>query len=236
MKKIINIFLGLAIVLGLTGQSWAQSLRLVNNNPVLRGAPSAALINNAVGDVRVTNITSRTLVVKVSRTILSEVNGSTNNMCWGVNCYTPTTSITPSGDSIEPNGTNTTFVADYNPNNTEGTSRIKYCFFVNGSATDSVCTIMTFSTVTSAKAKANLLQMVASPNPCSDVLNLTFVAQDEAARLDMFNLLGQKVISQNIAAGTTGTSLRTADLPAGQYFVRFMIGNKSIATTRVSVK
>jgi len=244
MKHTLRNFIGLLALLITFGNSLVQAqsstLRVVNNNPSLRGLPTSSAIKNNVGDVQVTNISNQPVTVKVQRTVLSELQGSTNAVCWGIQCYPPSTVAdyrTPQGDSIRPGATNTTLVAEIDPAGNEGTSRIKYCFYVNNNISDSVCTIMTFtSSVTSSKNKTSAIQMVGSPNPCTDVLNLSFMPQDEAARIDMFNLLGQKMISQAILPGTANISLRTADLPSGQYFVRFMVGNKSLGTTRVSVR
>jgi len=238
MKFLLRSSFWLLAFLICFSQSFAQSLRVVNNVPVVRGTPNTDVVTR-IGDVTVTNTSNRNVHVLIQKTFLPGYQKFSNSLCFGAQCYgadSLPTCTSRFGDTIRVGASNTTFTADFYPNGMEGTTRIKYCFLVNGSTSDSTCTIITYSNVTSTKNRLGSNALVASPNPCTDVLNLSFAPQDEASRIDLYNLLGQKMLSHNIAPSASSTSIRTADLPTGQYFVRFMMGNKSLATTRVSVR
>ncbi len=61
------------------------------------------------------------------------------------------------------------------------------------------------------------------PNPTSDVINLN--AQDNIEKVILFNILGQKVIDQNINA--ISTQINVADLSTGTYIMNVTVDGKT---------
>lgn len=67
------------------------------------------------------------------------------------------------------------------------------------------------------------VQLEAYPNPASSQLRITHPAA-AAARITVYNFLGQRVASFVPAAGTLETTISTAGLPAGHYLATFSDG------------
>jgi hypothetical protein len=119
-----------------------QSLQIVNPVKIVSGNASEPLL--AIG-LTIKNISQSEKSVKVERTVISELTGSENNMCWGVECYSPMVDETPGAQNIAAGATNSTFKADYYHYGNLGISKLKYCFFVDGNKVDSVCQVIEFS-------------------------------------------------------------------------------------------
>jgi hypothetical protein len=61
------------------------------------------------------------------------------------------------------------------------------------------------------------------PNPVNDMLNIEYV--DNLTQVEVFTLLGQKVISKNV--GATSTQVDMTRLPAGTFLVKATSGSAS---------
>jgi hypothetical protein len=72
------------------------------------------------------------------------------------------------------------------------------------------------------------------PNPASDVLNIKFDANFETS-VNLMDLTGKIVATQNAQAGAVTTAFQIADLNAGIYFVNVKSANGS-ATQKVVIK
>jgi len=72
------------------------------------------------------------------------------------------------------------------------------------------------------------------PNPASDVLNIKFDANSETS-INLMDLTGKVVASQNAQAGAVTTEFQLYDLNAGIYFVNVKSSNGS-ATQKVVIK
>lgn len=72
------------------------------------------------------------------------------------------------------------------------------------------------------------------PNPATDVLNVKFDAVAETS-IELVDLTGQIVASQNAQAGAVATSFETADFNAGIYFINVKSANGT-ATQKVVIK
>ena len=140
MKKNI-LFFGFA--LSFLGVS-AQSIELVN--PVVQVNATAATLTGAgemVAEWPVTNISSAQISVKCSRSIISEVAGTSNYFCWGV-CYGETTNVSLLAQTILASDTNHTFYAHYKPLGNPGATLISYCFFNLANPADQACQTVSF--------------------------------------------------------------------------------------------
>ena len=230
MKKLIFIICVLAAAMAAN----AQSLRVNNLAPVVNGLPTATMLESSS---IVTNISNSDLSVKVTSQILQQTPGSFSNFCWGINCYPPTVTTSPDAIALSPNQSNNSFKADYLPLETVGITRVKYCFFVVGNPTDSVCTVVTFNTEpNSARSKALKADMKAYPNPANDVVSISYPVTGASATIEVVNIIGKVVFEAPLQEGTTSTRLNVKELPNGQYFVSVKEANKRVATTRLIVK
>ena len=120
---------------------FCQSIELLNPPSVVTGPASNVLLEALLG---VKNISSSAKSIKVTRTVISEVTGSENNVCWGPTCYPPFVNTTATSVNIASDETNTTFKGDYKPNGLTGSSIIKYCFFDENNPTDEKCTTIEY--------------------------------------------------------------------------------------------
>ncbi|MFY8032919.1 MAG: T9SS type A sorting domain-containing protein [Flexibacteraceae bacterium] len=230
MKKILLVICVLAGTLAAN----AQSLRVTNMAPLVNGLPTASLLeSNSI----ITNTSTQDLAVKVTSQILQQAPGSFSNFCWGINCYPPTVTTSPDAIALSPGQSNNSFKADYLPLESVGVTRVKYCFFVVGNPTDSVCTVVTFDTrPNSASSKLAKAEMKAYPNPATDVVSISYPVAGTSATIEVVNIIGKVVFEAPLQEGTTNTRLNVKELPNGQYFVSVKEANKRVATTRLIVK
>ena len=120
---------------------FCQSIELQNPPSVVTGPASSVLLEALFG---VKNISASAKNIKVTRTVISEVSGSENNVCWGPTCYPPFVNTTATSVNITPDETNTTFKGDYKSNGLTGSSVIKYCFFDENNTADEKCTTIEY--------------------------------------------------------------------------------------------
>jgi hypothetical protein len=119
-----------------------DSFRLENAQDSVAGPASRSLIE---ATARVRNTGSASKNVKVKRYVITEVEGAENSICWGVQCYPPTVTVTEDFQTIAPNSTDTTFKADYLPWGNVGISRYLYVFFDVNNPNDSTSILITFN-------------------------------------------------------------------------------------------
>jgi len=73
------------------------------------------------------------------------------------------------------------------------------------------------------------------PNPCSVSTTFNFSSLNQESELEIYNISGQKIISQKINKGQKFVSISTKDLSNGIYFVRLLSVNKQIADLKFVV-
>jgi len=101
----------------------------------------------------------------------------------------------------------------------------------------------TFTEVTSSNSKSaedNVkieeaeIQIEASPNPVSDILKVKINA-DSYYQFSIYNIEGQKVLSNNISSNTNELSINFQDFNSGLYILK-LIGNKSSKNLKIFKK
>lgn len=219
MKKNI-IFFGFALsFIGLS----AQSMELVN--PVVQVNATAATLTGAgemVAEWPVTNISDASISVKCSRSVISEIPGSSNYFCWGV-CYGETTNVSLLAQTILASDTNHTFYAHYKPLGNSGETLIKYCFFNTANPADQACQTVSFCYESSCpmsvdEEAVSKLELVGS-NPLKGLsfMNYTLPTGEKEGQLVITNLQG-KLVKQVTVKGNSGSILLNAqDYAAGVY-------------------
>ena len=79
--------------------------------------------------------------------------------------------------------------------------------------------------------------LVVYPNPSTDMANVIFDANGENTNIEVYNSLGQMVLSENKGAVTGRQQVRfnATDLEAGMYFVRVQMGDR-LATSQLMIQ
>lgn len=127
----------------------AQSLVLYNGDTalgngaeiVVSGAPN---VSPTEISLIVKNNSASSLDVKVRRTDLALLDDTYASFCWGANCFSPFTIVSPEPQTIAPGGSNDTFRGDYIHNGKSGISRVQYSFFDERNLADSTWIIVLF--------------------------------------------------------------------------------------------
>ncbi len=219
MKKNIFFF---GFALSFCGAS-AQSIELVN--PVVQVNATAGTLTGAgemVAEWPVTNVSDAAVSVKCSRSVISEIPGTSNYFCWGV-CYGETTNVSLLAQNILASDTNHTFYAHYKPLGNPGETLISYCFFNTANPSDQACQTVSFCYESScpvgvSEEAATKIELVGN-NPLRGLsfLNYQLPAGEKEGQLVITNLQG-KLIKQAVVKGNSGSILVNAqDYAAGVY-------------------
>jgi hypothetical protein len=237
MKKNL-LFFGLALsFFGVT----AQSIELVN--PVVQVNATAATLSGAgemVAEWPVTNISDASVSVRCSRSVISEIAGSSNYFCWGV-CYGETTNVSLLAQTILASDTNHTFYAHYKPLGNPGETLITYCFFNTANPADQACQTVSFCYESTCpigidEQENSILELVGS-NPLKGLsfMNYKLPSGESEGQLVITNLQG-KLVKKSMVKGNAGSILlNAADFASGVYQFTLMT-SKGQETLRVVVE
>ena len=72
------------------------------------------------------------------------------------------------------------------------------------------------------------------PNPATAEINLELSDAPAASKVNVYDMLGRVVISENVAAGNSSVKLNTTALDAGTYFLR-LEGSKTFETKKIVI-
>jgi hypothetical protein len=237
MKKNLLFF---GLVLSFSGMS-AQSIELVN--PVVQVNATAATLTGAgemVAEWPVTNLSDVQISVKCSRSVVSEIAGTSNYFCWGV-CYGETTNVSLLAQTILASDTNHTFYAHYKPLGNPGETLINYCFFNMANPTDQACQTVSFCYESvcpvNVEEDQNPKIELAGSNPLKGLsfLNYQLHAGETQGQLLITNLQGE-LVKESVVKGNSGSILLNAqDYAAGLYQFTLMT-SKGKETIRLVVE
>jgi hypothetical protein len=192
----------------------------------------------------VVNISSQPIDIKVRRKVITNVAGSDNNFCWGVNCYPPNVSVSPIPTVIPANGTDNSFVADYNPNGMPGLATIRYTFFKVTGSPDSVQVEVNFDARSAVMGTRKHLNSSAisigtpKPNPANDLTTIDFnlPANSRNNKLRIFNAIGGLVKEVALTQKQGTAILTTTNLANGVYFYTLQVDGYSVETKKLIVR
>ena len=121
---------------------FAQSLEINPINAIVESEYTSFELSTGIS---VSNISETPLEVKISRTIISQVDGSENYFCWNY-CNLPVTDTSSSSIVINAGETNdSNLTVHYSPNGYSGETVIQYCAFIDNNPSDSACTYVYFN-------------------------------------------------------------------------------------------
>jgi hypothetical protein len=220
---------------------FAQSqLQIINAPTVVYGGYQQPVLT---ATFPIMNTGTQAADVKVARKVISEVIGSENNFCWGINCYNPLISVSPDMQTIAANTSNSSFIADYTPNGYSGITTIRYSFFkVNGSSPDSVHTTIQFRATSPLGTKkdmdTNAILDAAFPNPANAFTKIPYnlPAGTKNAKLRLMNAIGGLVSEVNLDKQGLPVIIVTDNLPAGIYFYNLQVDGRAVSTKKLIVK
>ena len=108
----------------------------------------------------------------------------------------------------------------------------------NPSDSSSARIIWKCSAPVSIDEEINITTLNAYPNPATDNLTISYAIEgnNNNARMDVYDVLGQKVTSHALNSNKGQVNLNVDNLNAGVYFYSIKVDNKAIRTERVIVK
>lgn len=116
------------------------------------GAPTDGEI---VSHIRVTNIGTEPVTVKVARVILDQVENTMHNFCWGGLCYGPTVDTSGAAETIQPGAFSDEFSGHLIPMGTFGISAVQYTFFDVDNPANAVSVTVLYNTMFSLSMEGN---------------------------------------------------------------------------------
>ena len=119
-----------------------------------------------------------------------------------------------------------------------GTAEIHYTFYNAQNEADSSVLVVKFeiAPLSSPNVKATEWSVKTYPNPVSDILNITCNGLKKNTELEIFNMLGTKVLSETLIAQNTNHQISLVNLPSGVYIYRLQQGSKAIRTGKITIK
>ncbi|MEY3849947.1 MAG: hypothetical protein RJA38_388 [Bacteroidota bacterium] len=237
MKKNL-LFFGLALF-GMNAS--AQTMELVN--PVSQVIGDASTLSGAgemVAEWPVTNISSSSISLKCSRSVISEVAGTSNYFCWGV-CFGETTNVSLISQTILPSDTNHTFYAHYKPLGNPGETLISYCFFNTANPSDQACQTVSFCYESvcpvGVSEGTDVALNLAGSNPLRGLsfINYSLGTGETQGQLLITNTQGELVKKSTIMGNTGSILLNAQDYAAGIYNFTLMTA-KGTQTIRLVVE
>ncbi len=214
-----------------TSQSIAQSsLHAFDASSYVTGDTSTLLHS----DVKIVNTGANTIYVKVSQDNFSAVPGHVTYFCWGVTCYPPTVTVSPTPVMMAPGDTATSFIGYLQPAGHTGISVVNYNFFNRDDESDSVTVTITYDVVLTGidevASKASISD--AYPNPANGLTRISYdLKSSNDAKLVFYNLLGSVVKEINLNDQQSTLIISTSGFESGVYYYS-IVSNGTILPAR----
>ena len=217
----------LPLLVAFSTLSFGQSLSLSygdtdfsNDTLYVIGTTDSTLLE---AHISVHNKTDKEVAVKVKKAELTIIDSTENTFCWGA-CFPPFISESPEAVTIAAYGTDlNAFLGDYSPKGHEGTSIIRYTFFNDTNADDSV-SLTVYYQIGAAGVADWLLdagQVKLYPNPASNQVVLRFpTVLTRKTELIMLGITGQTVYIHSLHQGEREHRIDLSSFPQGNYFLR----------------
>ena len=238
-KTLLSIFAAISVATAFaqTSPIHVQSTTLTVMGGYTQALPLAATFP-------VVNTSSQPIDVKVRRKVITNVTGSENNFCWGVNCYPPNVSVSPDPATIAAGGTDNSFVGDYTPNGMPGMAVIRYTFYKTTGTPDSVQVVVNFDARAAVMGTRNDINSnnisigTPKPNPANDLTTIDFSlpANSRNNKLRIFNAIGGLVKEVAITQKQGTAIVTTSSLANGVYFYTLQVDGRSVETKNLIVR
>jgi len=233
MKKLIHTLLLVFSFALLPVLLMGQSIKMINPT-----TPEVEIKGTPDQDVKyihtVQNNTAGPIQMLIKSSAVEITPGHRYFFCDYVNCYPDT-----DGDfsTKYPNNlaageiTDNNFYVDLKTANTNGTSRVKFKFYIKDNESDYVEYIAKFviGNVSAEETTAPVAFSILN-NEVSDVLSVFSGVALSNATLDIYDYLGNKVMTKEISGNTSIVGV--SELSEGMYFGNLREGAKTLGTVR----
>ena len=229
-------FLAVLVILSF---SFLQAQSIVVNSPNPTIVVGSADSDELATGIEIMNISLEQKEIKVRRTMLISIDNTSNYFCWTA-CYIPSVSLSPSGLTLNGNSTiNNTFTSHLKPNGQSGVSEIQYTFFDANNPQDSANVVVRYEIAPVGISKiSTITSLKAFPNPADGKVTLSFTRSSLNGKgiIELYNMLGSKVYSQQVEDMDGTITISTENLNAGLYFYSLNEGGKSSRPGRLTIK
>ncbi len=237
MKKLYVRFLLVGLVVFSLNLVHAQSIVVNSPNPTI--VVGSADADELATGIEIMNISLEQKEIKVRRTMLITIDGTSNYFCWTA-CYIPSVSLSPSGLTLNGDSSiNNTFTSHLKPNGQTGVSEIMYTFFDSNNPQDSANVVVRYEIAPVGISKiSTITSLKAFPNPADGKVTLSFTRSslNGKGNIELYNMLGSKVYSQQVEDMDGTITISTENLNAGLYFYSLNEGGKSSRPGRLTIK
>lgn len=221
------------------------SLNLVHAQSIIVNSPNPTIVvGSADADeletgIEIANISSEQKDIKVRRTMLISIDSTSNYFCWTA-CYIPSVSLSPNALTINGGNTvNNTFTSHFKPSGHSGICEIQYTFFDANNPQDSANVVVRYEIAPVGISKiSTITSLKAFPNPADDKVTLSFTRNslNGKGNIELYNMLGSKVLSQQVEDMDGTITIATENLKAGLYFYSLNDGGQSTRPGRLTIK
>lgn len=227
MKKYFTLLL---VLLSLVFSSQAQNISIDPGTVDLHiSADEQADANSSVY-----NNSASTKTFRWIRSVEGAPAAWTTTVCDKNNCYSTTTSTQ---EFVLSGGTSSILKLTLNPNETPGQATYQVLVYdVNDSAnTNAILTVnVVVESITGINDPVGGGVSV-YPIPAKDVLNVNFENVKNVNSVAIYNVVGQKLKTVNVSAGSKVVTIPVSDMKKGVYFLR-VYSNNTEAVTKTFTK
>ena len=235
-KAYVRYFLTGLVILSLN-LLHAQSLIVNSPNPtIVVGSADADELETGI---EIANISLEQKEIKVRRTMLMTIDSTSNYFCWTA-CYIPSVSLSPGGLILNGDSSiNNTFTSHFKPSGHSGISEIQYTFFDANNPLDSANVVVRYEIAPVGISKiSTITSLKAFPNPADNKVTLSFTRNslNGKGNIELYNMLGSKVYSQQVEDMDGTITISTENLKAGLYFYSLNDAGQSTRPGRLTIK
>lgn len=210
---------------------------LANGSDVFQSGPSDTL--QLITWLHLTNISSNTLRVMMKKEEISLLPGTNSSICWAGYCYGPEMTSSTFPLVMLPGELASGCFAHYGPGGCRGVSTIRWTFFNEANAADSVSITVRYSTFPSGldntpDQRFSLVAAGAVPADLQIAMRYS-LPPGIPGRIHLYNTSGSLVSAGKPVTQAGITIFAANELPSGVYFCSLMIGDRPVQTRKILV-
>ena len=232
------------------GEMFAQSFTITdkngvdvtNNTVTITGSANLYFPNDEPlkWQGKVTNETSQTKPVLVKRQVINVPNGSENQFCWSIQCYSPIANQATDTVDIAAAATDESFYSYFFPGGTNGIWTIRYVFFNALNPNDSAHVTLNFdvSGGTSIQNQNSKSLVPFGPIPAKEfvLFQTSGLNLQGNENLRIFDLSGKTMLMQSLKKEQEQVQVSLAGFQSGLYLWSMVRGNNALGSGRLIVQ
>ncbi len=229
-----NVLLLVASIL-FVNMAMAQYSLTYQGNPVSKNDTIVVTSDGMVSSVATTVILHSDISDRfvLQRTVADMPEGASSTFCVGTQCFPPHVTTTPPIDLDANNAAH--LHIDYIPHGESAEALLGYKVYKEGDEDTNISFYIKCVFATGINDIAEEVSLKAYPNPAVDVVNFSYEL-NQASEMAIYNIVGEKVASYPLQAGSQNLRVNVSELPAGTYFYSLVSDAKSIKTKRLVIK